>query len=74
MAASLPSSLAHADNELAKLELSLGDRTSLEMADLVLLSHHEGMEAFAFKRPVRRARSHGGVAGNFRQGAGRGGR
>jgi DNA polymerase-3 subunit delta len=48
LAASLPSSLAHADNELAKLELSLGDRTSLEMADLALLSHHEGMEAFAF--------------------------
>ncbi|MHC1790902.1 DNA polymerase III subunit delta [Solidesulfovibrio sp.] len=49
LAAALPAQLAHADNELAKLELSLGDRTSIEMADLALLSHHEGMgDGFAF--------------------------
>ncbi len=48
LAAALPPQLAHADNELAKLELSLGHRTSLELADLNLLSHHEGMDGFAF--------------------------
>ena len=48
LAGALPPSLAHADNELAKLELALGDRTSLELADLGLLSHHEGMDGFAF--------------------------
>jgi DNA polymerase-3 subunit delta len=56
LAAALPASLAHADNELAKLELSLGDRTSLEMADLALLSHHEGMDGFAFLNALSEGR------------------
>ena len=48
LADALPLDLARADNELAKLELALGDRTEIEMADLSLLSYHEGMEGFAF--------------------------
>ena len=48
LAAALPPDLARADNELAKLELALGDRTEIEMADLALLSYHEGMDGFAF--------------------------
>ena len=48
LAASLPLDLARADNELAKLELALGDRTEIDQADLSLLSYHEGMEGFAF--------------------------
>jgi DNA polymerase-3 subunit delta len=48
LAAALPPDLARADNELAKLELSLGDRSEIEPGDLALLSFHEGMEGFAF--------------------------
>ena len=48
LADALPPDLAHADNELAKLELVLGDRTALTLADLDHLSYREGMEGFAF--------------------------
>jgi len=48
LAAALPPDLARADNELAKLELALGDRTEIELADLALLTYHEGMDGFAF--------------------------
>lgn len=48
LAEALPPDLARADSELAKLELSLGDRTEIETADLALLTFHEGMDGFAF--------------------------
>ncbi len=48
LAAALPPDLAFADNELAKLELALCDRTEIEMSDLALLSYHEGMDGFGF--------------------------
>jgi DNA polymerase III subunit delta len=48
LASALPPDLARADSELAKLELSLGDRSEIEMGDLALLSFHEGMDGFAF--------------------------
>lgn len=48
LADALPLDLARADSELAKLELSLGDRTEIEMADLSWLSFREGMDGFAF--------------------------
>jgi DNA polymerase-3 subunit delta len=48
LAAALPPDLAHADNELAKLELVLGDRTTIEPGDLAHLSYHEGMDGFGF--------------------------
>ncbi|MFU2210168.1 DNA polymerase III subunit delta [Solidesulfovibrio sp. C21] len=48
LAAALPLDLARADNELAKLELALGDRTVLTMADVCQVGGHEGMDGFAF--------------------------
>lgn len=48
MAAALPPDLARADNELAKLELALGDRSEIELSDLSLLSYHESMDGFTF--------------------------
>lgn len=48
LAAVLPLNLAQADNELARLELSLGDRTVVEAADAALLSRHEALDGFAF--------------------------
>jgi len=48
LAAALPPDLAHADNELGKLELTLGDRSTIEMDDLSQLSYREGMDGFAF--------------------------
>jgi len=48
LADALPPDLARADSELAKLELSLGDRTEIERTDLGLLTFHAGMDGFAF--------------------------
>jgi len=48
LAAALPPNLAHADNELAKLELALCDRTVVEADDLAQLSYYEGMDGFGF--------------------------
>jgi len=49
-AAALPLDQAHADRELAKLELSLDGRTEIRRQDLELLSHHDGMDMFTFLR------------------------
>ena len=48
LADALPLDLARADNELAKLELALGDRTVITAPDAAALSRHEGMDGFAF--------------------------
>ncbi|EHJ48482.1 DNA polymerase III delta [Solidesulfovibrio carbinoliphilus subsp. oakridgensis] len=48
LAAALPPDLARADNELAKLELALGERTTIERGDLAEVSYHEGMDGFEF--------------------------
>ncbi len=57
LAAALPPDLARADSELAKLELALGDRTTLEMADLSLVSYHEAMDGFGFLDALAGGRS-----------------
>jgi len=48
LAAALPPDLARADSELAKLELALGDRTTLERRDITQVSYHAGMDGFGF--------------------------
>ncbi len=48
LAAALPLDLARADNELARLELSLGDRTTVAVADAAHLGGHAALDGFAF--------------------------
>ncbi len=48
LANGLPLDLARADNELARLELSLGDRTAVSLEDAAAISRHEAMDGFAF--------------------------
>ncbi len=48
LAAALPLDLARADNELARLELSLGDRTTVTVADAAGFGRHEELDGFAF--------------------------
>ncbi len=48
LAEALPPDLARADNELAKLELALGDRATIEMGDLAHMSYREGLDGFGF--------------------------
>jgi DNA polymerase-3 subunit delta len=61
LAAALPPDLAHADNELAKLELTLGDRSTIEISDLNQLSYHEGMDGFGFLDALASRRDPGAV-------------
>lgn len=56
LAASLPLNLAQADNDLARLELALGDRTMVAVADAALVEGHAALDGFAFLDAVARGR------------------
>jgi DNA polymerase-3 subunit delta len=56
LAAALPLDLARADNELARLELSLGDRATVTVADAAQFGRHEELDGFAFLDAVASGR------------------